>query len=538
MLQASSRNDRQLTGSLSFLNFPRREQKYLKVGGKECNGGYKRLREQERLVMASRAVNILSLVFLVLILVFWTSSCAIDPVTGKHELMLISESQEIELGRQTDIKVVREYGIYDDPELTAYLDNLCQQVAKVSHRPNLSYECKIVDSTVINAFAVPGGYIYFTRGIMAYLNNEAELVGVMGHELGHVTARHSAEQISRTQLAQAGLGLTFGLSETLRGFSDVVQFGVGMMFLKFSRYNERESDDLGVEYSSNLGYDAIQMANFFQTLDRMQPSSDRSGLPEWFSTHPNPADRDNTVRRKAKEWQEQLGLRNPKVNRTSYLKMIDGVVFGEDPRQGFVEDSAFYHPGLRFVFPIPAGWELKNTHVLVQIVSPKKDAIILFTLAPAGSPEEAARKFVSESGAGVVESGGRRVNGLPAYRLISQLRSQQGTIYLLSYFIQKNTRVYVFHGLTSANLFNNYHSSFEGTMEQFKELRDPSKLKVEPARIRIRSVQRAGSLRQVLQAFGVPEGNMEKMALLNGMRLTDQVPANTQLKIIDKGKYP
>jgi len=488
--------------------------------------------------MAPRNLKILSLDLMVLVLAFWAVSCAIDPVTGKHELMLISESQEIELGRQTDIQVVREYGIYEDPQLTGYVNNLCQQVAKVSHRPHLPYECKVVDSSVINAFAVPGGYIYFTRGIMAYLNNEAELVGVMGHELGHVTARHSAEQISRAQLAQAGLGLTFGLSETLSVFSDVVQFGVGMMFLKFSRDNERESDDLGVEYSSKLGYDATQMANFFQTLDRMQPSSDRSGLPEWFSTHPNPADRDNTVRRKAKEWQEQLGLRNPKVNRNSYLRMIDGVVFGEDPRQGFVEDSAFYHPGLGFVFPIPSGWEIKNTHVLVQIVSPKKDAIILFTLAPAGPPEEAARKFVNESGAGVIESGGRRVNGLPAYRLISQLRSQQGTIYLLSYFIQKDSRVYVFHGLTSANRFNNYHSAFEGTMEQFKELRDPRKLNVEPARMRIRSVQRAGSLRQVLRAFGVPEDKMESMALLNGMRLTDQVPANTQLKIIAKGKYP
>ena len=488
--------------------------------------------------MVPRTIRILSLVFMVLILVLLTTACAVDPVTGKHELMLISEDQEIELGRQTDAQVVREYGIYDDAELTAYVNHLCQQVAKVSHRPHLPYECKVVDSSVINAFAVPGGYIYFTRGIMAYLNNEAELIGVMGHELGHVTARHSAEQISRAQLAQAGLGLTFGLSETLRGFSDVVQFGVGMMFLKFSRDNERESDELGVEYSSKLGYDATEMANFFQTLDRMQPSSDRSGLPEWFSTHPNPANRDKTVRRRAEEWQDQLGLRDPKVNRNSYLKMIDGVVFGEDPRQGYVKDSAFYHPGLRFVFPIPAGWELKNTHVLVQIVSPKKDAIILFTLALGDSPEEAARKFVNESGAGVVESGGRRINGLPAYRLISQLRTQQGTIYLLSYFIQKNTRVYVFHGLTSANLFNNYYSAFEGTMEQFKELRDPAKLNVEPARIRIRSFQRAGSLRQVLRALGIPEDKLEKIALLNGMHLTDQVSANTQLKIIEEGKYP
>ncbi|MGD8372042.1 MAG: M48 family metalloprotease [Syntrophobacterales bacterium] len=485
--------------------------------------------------MVKRHLKMFLVGSLILLVFFWTASCALDPVTGKPELMLLSESQEIELGRQTDAQVVREYGIYEDRELTVYVNNLCQQVAKVSHRPNLPYECKVVDSQVINAFAVPGGYIYFTRGIMAHLNNEAELLGVMGHELGHVTARHSAEQISRAQLAQVGLGLTFGLSETLASFSDVIQLGVGMMFLKFSRDNERESDDLGVEYSSKLGYDATQMANFFQTLDRMQPSSDRSGLPEWFSTHPNPADRDKTVRRKAKEWQANLGLRDPKVNRNPYLRRIDGLVFGEDPRQGFIENNIFYHPGLRFSFAIPAGWDLQNTRVLVQMISPKKDAIILFTLASASSPEEGAQRFVKESGAGVVESGPVTVNNLPAYRLVSQLRSRQGLIYLLSYFIQKESRVYVFHGLTSANLFKGYYPTLEETMQQFKELTDPSKLNVKPARIRIRSAPKSGSLRQVLLDFGTPEDKMESLALLNGMRLNDQVAANTLLKVVEKG---
>lgn len=428
----------------------------------------------------------------------------------------------------------RHYGIYDDQELTVYLNNLCQQVAKVSHRPNLPYDCKVVDSPVINAFAVPGGYIYFTRGIMAHLNSEAELLGVVGHELGHVTARHSAEQYSRAQLAQVGLGLTLGLSETLASFSDVIQFGVGMMFLKFSRDNETESDDLGVEYSSKLGYDAIQMANFFQTLDRMQPSSDRSGLPEWFSTHPNPADRDNTVRRKAKEWQTNLGLRDPKVNRKSYLRRIDGLVFGEDPRQGFIENNVFYHPGLRFSFPIPAGWVLQNTNVLVQMISPKKDAIILFTIASARSPEEGAQRLVRQSGAGVIESGAVTVSGFPAYRLVSQLRSQQGLIYLLSYFIQKDSRVYAFHGLTSDNLFKGYSPTLEGTIVRFKELTDPSRLNVKPARIRIRSAPRSRTLRQVLRDFGTLEDKMERLALINGMRLNDQVAANTLLKVLEK----
>ena len=242
-------------------------------------------------------------------LVLLVSSCAVNPVTGKHELMLLSEANEIELGRQTDAQVVREYGIYEDPDLTRYLDRICRRLGRISHRPNLAYHFKVLDTPVVNAFAVPGGYVYFTRGILASLNSEAELAGVMGHEIGHITARHTAQQYSRAQLAQIGLGLGMILSETFRNFGDLAQFGVGMLFLKFSRDNERQADDLGVEYSSRDGYDATHMVNFFETLKRMNPGSDQKGLPDWFSTHPNPADRVAKVRLRAREWQNKLGLK-------------------------------------------------------------------------------------------------------------------------------------------------------------------------------------------------------------------------------------
>jgi predicted Zn-dependent protease len=486
--------------------------------------------------MARSFINSVATGALLAGLCLWATSCATNPVTGRPELMLVSESDEAQIGRKTDAGVVKEYGIYDDPQLTAYLNGFCQEIARVSHRPTLPYQLKIVDSPVVNAFAVPGGYIYFTRGILAYLNNEAELVGVMGHELGHVAARHTAEQISRAQFASVGLGLGVILVPELRYVSDLAQFGVGLLFLKFSRDDERQADDLGVEYASKLGYDATQMADFFDSLARMEPGSSRSGLPEWFSTHPNPVDREKAVDRKAEEWQEDLGLRNPKVNRDSYVRRIDGLVFGDDPRGGYEEGGVFYHPTLRFQFPVPSGWKLNNTHTQVQIVSAAKDGAIMFTAATKGSPEEVARAFVQQNRASVVEQGSTRVNGLPAFRMLCQVRSQQGVLAILSYFIQKDAMVYVFHGFTPANRYRTYASTFSATMEGFGEIRDLAKLQVEPKRMRVKTVSATGTVRQTLRDFGVKEENLEKLSILNGVRLDDRIQAGSLIKVVEQGK--
>jgi predicted Zn-dependent protease len=488
------------------------------------------------IIMVKRDVKTRAAGVLLALLCLWVASCAINPVTGRQELMLVSESDEMQLGRKTDAEVVKQYGIYDDQPLTAYLNGFCQQIAQVSHRPNISYQLRIVNTSVVNAFAVPGGYIYFTRGILAYLNNEAELVGVMGHELGHVAARHSAEQLSTAQLANVGLGVGMILVPELRYVSDLAQLGVGMLFLKFSRDDERQADDLGVEYASKLGYDATQMGAFFDSLARMQPASSRSGLPEWFSTHPNPVDREKEVDRKAEEWRQELSIRNPRVNREAYLKKIDGLVFGEDPREGYVEGNVFYHPVLAFQFPVPSGWKLNNTSTQVQMASPEKDAAIMFAMAAKTSPEEAVRAFVQQNRASVMESGSIKVNGLPAVRVVSQVKSQQGSLGIISYFIQKDGNVYVFHGLTAASRYRTYVSTFSGTMEGFREVRDTSKLRVEPDRVRVRTVSATGTLRRTLQGFGVREEDLEKMAVLNGMRVDDQVHAGALIKVVEKGK--
>jgi predicted Zn-dependent protease len=485
--------------------------------------------------MIGKHIKIAVLGFCLIGLLFWIPSCAVNPVTGKQEIMLLSEADEIKLGNETDTQVVKEYGVFEDSKLTAYLNDFCQRLGKVSHRPQLTYRFKIVDVSVVNAFAVPGGYVYFSRGILATLNNEAELAGVMGHEIGHIAARHSAKQYSKAQLAQVGLGLGTVLIDSPI-LSGLAQLGAGMLFLRFSRDNEREADNLGVEYASKAGYDTRQLASFFETLEQMNPGSDRSGLPGWFSTHPSPENRVQAVRAQTKEWQQKLGLRDWKINHDPYLKGIDGLMFGDDPRQGYVDENVFYHPNLRFQFPVPAKWKLNNKPSQVQMISEKEDAIILLSVTSDSSSRETAKKFVSETKANVIKSDAIQVNGLLTQRVTSEIRTQKESYRLMSYFIEKGKNIFVFHGLTLISQFQNYGPLFENTMRQFRELSDPRRINVKPDHIRIRTTRTADTLENVLQSYGVQNEKLKEMALLNGGNLNQVIPANSLIKVVEKGR--
>lgn len=485
-------------------------------------------------------MRIKSYPFLLLVLAGWIGflflfpSCAVNPVTGRQELMLLSEEDEIRLGRETDTEIIKQYGLYEDSRLSEYLNEICHRIARVSHRPQLNYQLKIIDASVVNAFAVPGGYLYFSRGILAALNNEAELAGVMGHEIGHIAARHSAQQYSKAQLARIGLGLGSILidSPLLTGLA---QFGVGMLFLQFSRDNEREADRLGVEYASKAGYDASYLANFFEILNRMNPGSDRSGLPGWFSTHPSPEDRIPMVRTAAKEWQQKLNFKEYRIEQERYLKKIDGLVYGEDPRQGYVADQTFYHPILKFQFPVPYPWKVRNKPSQVEIIHESGEALILFLVSPHPSAREAARSFVSQNRPIVIQSEPIEVQGFSSYRLLSEVRTQKDALRILSHFIEKDKKVFVFHGVSTPSRFQNYTKAFETTMHGFKELSDPKRIEVLPQRIRIRRVEVTDRIESLLRSYGVPEGKMKENILINGMSPGQIVPSHSFIKVIEKG---
>ncbi|MCF6357732.1 MAG: M48 family metalloprotease [Draconibacterium sp.] len=479
--------------------------------------------------------NKLLLFILVLALV---PSCAINPVTGKKQFMLMSEAQEIALGAQYDPSVVSTFGVYDQPQLLDFITSKGAEMGKISHRPNLEYHFKILDSPVINAFAVPGGYIYLTRGILAQFNNEAELIGVLGHEMGHITARHTASQQSKQQLGQLLLVGGMIASEEFRQFADYAMQGMQLLFLKFSRDNEREADRLGVEYSSKIHYDAHQMANFFNMLNKMQMASNHAGVPTFMSTHPDPGDRYNAVNIKAKEWQDSLNYSNWEVNENSYLQMIDGLVYGEDPRQGFVEANMFYHPEMKFKYPIPPGWKLVNSPMQVQMTPEDGKAMMVFFMTPQKTLEKAGQEALDALGLTVLDSKRTIVNGAPAIVAVSQQVSQdqqtgqQQTIKVLSYIIQKDEGIYVFHGVSDEMSFNSYFRIFESTMANFDSLTEPSKLNVRPKRIKVKSVQRSGTLADAFKYFRVPQSQTNELALLNYMELSDIVQKGKLIKII------
>src|SRR5438034_2746379 len=279
--------------------------------------------------------RILSTLMVSFALVF--TGCARNPVTGKRQIVLVSESQEIAMGQASDPQVRREYGVADTPALQSYVQTMGRKLVRVSHRPNLEGHFTVVDSPVVNAFAIPGGYVYLTRGILAYLGNEAELAGVMGHEIGHVTARHSVRQMTREQLAQIGLGVGSVLSPTFGQFGNLAQSSAGLLFLRFSRDDEREADRLGVEYAARAAYDPREVSNFFDVLGRLSAANDRQTIPGWLSTHPDPPQRVQATRMLAEEWIQMLGLTEERmaVDRDAFLRAIDGTVFGNNPREGF-----------------------------------------------------------------------------------------------------------------------------------------------------------------------------------------------------------
>ncbi len=468
------------------------------------------------------------------LLIVWIISCAVNPVTGKRDFMLLTEADEIALGEQTDKEIIQTYGLVQDSELEAYVTRLGKEMVPQTHRPNLNYQFKVLDTPVINAFAVPGGYVYFTRGILAYLNNEAEFAGVLGHELGHVNARHSAIQYSRAQLAQVGLGIGAIFSEDFRKYAGLAQFGVGLLFMRFSRDNERQADDLGVEYSTKAGYDANYMAEFFNTLERMNPGSDQSGLPGWFSTHPNPVDRIAAVKRKTAELQKVYPKDKFAVNRNEYLNNVNGIVFGQDPRQGYVEGNSFYHPQLKITFSVPSNWSLNNTPEQVQMLSKDQDAAVLFSLAEGATPLDASKTFTQNANAQIKTSDALSINGMQAQAVVSLVPSDGDTLEVLSYFIKKDNNIFAFHGFCKESQFKTYKSVLNQPMAGFKNLTDPKKLNVKPANLKLGTVKNNTTVQQALLGFGVEKEKLEEIALMNGMYLTDQVSSNTLLKYVSK----
>lgn len=466
----------------------------------------------------------------VMALLLLAAACAVNPATGRRELMLVSEQQEIALGRESDPAITAQFGLVDDPELQAYVSDLGVRLAGVSERPDLPWSFKVVDDPLVNAFALPGGFIYVTRGILAHFDSEAELAGVLGHEIGHVTARHGASQMSRQQLQQIGLVAGMVVSETFREYSGLAATGLQLMNLSYSRDDESQSDRLGLRYISRLEYDADAMIGVFEMLATAGGGSGQSRLPEWQLTHPYPETRSEDMRAEiARTGVSRDGL----VERDRYLEMLDGMVFGQNPRDGYFEGQRFLHPELAFEVTFPSGWSTVNQRDQVGAVSAEEDAIVVLTVASdVATPSAGLRDFLSQqgiTGGGISES---ETNGVTTARATFRAETENNAVEGEVAFLSHGGVTYRMLGYTAAARWSARRAVVASTVSSFAPVTDPAVLDVQPMRLRIVTLPEAMSLNSFVRAN--PQGvDVDELARLNRVGPGEVIPARTRIKVVE-----
>lgn len=464
-----------------------------------------------------RATRRMGPVLGVLLLGAMLPGCVRNPATGERQFSLISESQEIQLGRDYDAQLVGELGLYPDPALQDYVHQLGSKMAALSERPHLPWTFRVVDDPIVNAFALPGGYIYITRGILAHLNSEAELASVIGHEIGHVTARHSVSRMSTQQLAQLGLGIGTILRPELETVANVASAGLGLLFLKYGRDDERQADDLGLRYMDRAGYDPREMPGVFSILEAVSEASGAGRIPEWLSSHPDPGNRRERI---SGQVATMTGLEGRAIERSSYIRRLDGLVYGDNPREGFFRGSEFLHPDLAFRLTFPAGWTTRNTKQAVVAISPNEDAILQLTLAEgATSPSDAANRFFRQSGVRPGSSQTTTINGLPAVTASFSAQTQSGWIWGAVAFIAYGDHVYQFLGYAPEARWGANQDQIVRAIESFARLTDSAALGVQPMRIRAVTIDREMTLEAFARTYA-PGVDVQTVALLNNLRPT------------------
>jgi predicted Zn-dependent protease len=460
-------------------------------------------------------------------------ACATNPATGKKQLMLVSEAQEVAMGKEADQEAVAAYGLYDDPEIQAYVNGLGQRLAAKSERPSLPWGFKVVDDAAVNAFALPGGDIYVTRGIMAHLRSEAELVAVLGHEIGHVTGRHSASQMSKQQLAMGGLILGMVVKPEFQRFAGLAQQGLGLLFLKFGRDDENQADELGLRYMTRADYDAREMLEVFGVLDGVTRAEGGGRMPDWLSTHPSPGNRLARIQGQI----ATTGASGTVVRRAEYLRRLDGMAFGENPREGFFRENAFYHPDLRFKLSFPRGFRTQNTKQTVVGVSEAQDALVALTLAAGASPEDAARRFFSQQGVQAGRSGRDTVGGLPAYTAFFEAATEEGTLRGEVSFVSYEGRIYQVVAYTPAVRFSAYQSAFDAAIRSFSRLTDARYLNVQPKRLELVNLEREMALPEFARAYPSTV-EIGTIGLINGVGANQMLPGGELAKRVVGGRLP
>jgi predicted Zn-dependent protease len=361
------------------------------------------------------------------------------------------------------------------------------------------------------------------------MNSEAELAVVVGHELGHVNARHSVRKMSQLMLVQLGLVVGSALSETFAKISGVASIGIQLLFLKFSRNDEYQADQLGMQYSRKGGYNPGKMVDFFASLQKMGDLSGGHSLPGFLSTHPLTANRIKEVQKMQLAADSQL-----KVSRTAYLNRINNLIYGNDPRQGFVQGSAFYHPGMRFSFNIPSGWTVQNTPSQVVLVAPDENAAMILRAEQSSvGLRDYAAKVAQTQGYSLLDERNLTINGLSSYQQLYDIAQEnQQSLRMRASYIRKGQHIYSFSALSTQESFNNYDFQFGTVVGSFNQLNDRRMLNVQPTRIQVVRANGSQNLRTIFKNAGINEKAWSQFAIMNALELDATPQAGRLIKIV------
>lgn len=450
-------------------------------------------------------------------------ACATNPVTGRQEVVLMSPERETASGKQAAAQVEKEIGLLRDPKLAAYVDQIGDRMARLSPRTDTPYQFAIADMPEPNAFALPGGYVYVSRGLLAFANTEDELAGVIGHEIGHVAARHAAQRETRS----VGVGLlsmvgtiaaaVVGGGQAASMVSQLGQVAGAGMIASYSRDQERQADSIGQELAAAGGWDPVGLADFLVTLDRegrIQHGGPRRA--SFLDSHPHPGERAVVARERAPELSRGAVPRIAK-GRTAYLKRIEGMLVGPNPDEGVFVEQRFLHPGLGFAMDFPEGWKTQNAKNAVAAMAPSRDAVITLEMqGPTGNARDAAERWVAANRVQVVRSGAMRAGRWDAFRVLAQAQSQQGAIAADVVWIAHPAGTFRITGLTSPDRHGSWAPTFERVAAGFHGLTEAERSLARPLRLRL-ATARGG---ETLADLGRRTGNAwkpEETAVANGI---------------------
>jgi predicted Zn-dependent protease len=469
-----------------------------------------------------------------------------SPATGRQFYSSMGTQQEASVGAEEHPKILAEFGgAYEEkPNLNAYVTQLGNAVAKNAERKDVEYTFTVLNTEEINAFALPGGYVYITRGLLTLANNEAEVAGVLGHEIGHVNARHTAERMGQTQKAQIGAAVAQILGQVVGGDTGGQLAGaaaneIGADYLgHYSQQQEFEADSLGVRYLTKARYDPQAMASFLDSLNnethleaRIAGNEAAADAYSMKQSHPRTPDR---VQRAIAE--ADVPVEDPIVNRDRLLQQIDGMAWGPDPRDGVIKGATFIHPGLKFAFDAPSGMKLKNSPDAV--VGQSDNAAMIFDLAPA-APSGALAQYVAsqwQEGAKVSDVQSFQVNGMEAATGIAKGAINDTPVAIRMVAIRQSAKVvYRFLYATPPSSFNTMDKQFIASAQSFREISAEEASGYAPKRIRVVTVKEGDTVASLSQQMQVDDDPAGWFTVLNHLAANAQLQPGQKVKLIVQG---